>query len=314
MILALWLTFALPSPGNGRITLTRFWSQMPCLLLYALHWHHYDHDGVSNHQPHCCLLNRLFRRRSKKTSKLRVTGLCEGNSPGPVNSPHKGPVTRKMFPFDDVIMEEPSAATSTSDAKCAVYLLQVKRNKCSFANTQGWQRKRHSSKKTSKPRVTGLVWGIHQWIPRTEGQQRENCFHLMTSSLSWLLTCPTRGFYSPHHEEIPAAIFPHEGCTILIRWAAYAEKYHNDGIMSTIASQITSPTIVYSTIYSGADQRKHRSSASLAFVQGIHRGPVNSPHKWPVTRKMFPFDDVITNITTLMTIFLKYYGYYHMIF
>ena len=49
----------------------------------------------------------------------------------------------------------------------------------------------------------------------------------------------------------------------------------------------------YSTIYSDADQRKHHSSASLAFVWGIHRGPVNSPHKWPVMRKMFPFDDVI---------------------
>ena len=59
------------------------------------------------------------------------------------------------------------------------------------------------------------------------------------------------------------------------------------------ASQITSLTIVYSTVYSDADQRKHQSSASLAFVRGIHRGPVNSPHKWPVTRKMFPFDDVI---------------------
>ena len=70
----------------------------------TLHWRHNDHDSVSNHQPHGCLLNRLFRRRSKKTSKLRVTGLCVGNSPGPVNSPHKGPVTRKMFPFDDVIM------------------------------------------------------------------------------------------------------------------------------------------------------------------------------------------------------------------
>ena len=63
--------------------------------------------------------------------------------------------------------------------------------------------------------------------------------------------------------------------------------------MSTIASQITSLTIFYSTIYSGADQRKYQSSASLAFVWGIHRGPVNCPHKWPVTRKMFPFDDVI---------------------
>ena len=70
----------------------------------SLHWRHNDHDGVSHHHPNGCLLNRLFRRRSKKTSKLRVTGLCVGNSPGPVNSPHKGPVTRKMFPFDDVIM------------------------------------------------------------------------------------------------------------------------------------------------------------------------------------------------------------------
>ena len=69
--------------------------------------------------------------------------------------------------------------------------------------------------------------------------------------------------------------------------------HYDDVIMGTIASQITSLTIVYSTVYSGADQSKHQSSASLAFVWGIHRGPVNSTHKWPVTRKMFPFDDVI---------------------
>ena len=72
----------------------------------SLHRRQNDHDGISNHQPHGCLLNRLFRRRSKKTSKLRVTGLCVGNSPGPGISPHKGPVTRKMFPFDDVIMSK----------------------------------------------------------------------------------------------------------------------------------------------------------------------------------------------------------------
>ena len=72
------------------------------------------------------------------------------------------------------------------------------------------------------------------------------------------------------------------------------ELYHyDDVIMGAMASQITSLTIVYSTVYSGADQRKHQSSASLAFVWGIHRGPVNSPHKWPVTRPMFRFDDVI---------------------
>ena len=69
--------------------------------------------------------------------------------------------------------------------------------------------------------------------------------------------------------------------------------HYSDVIMSAIASQITSVSIIYSTVCSGVDQWKHQSSASLAFVRGIHRWPVNSPHKGPVTRKMFPFDDVI---------------------
>ena len=69
--------------------------------------------------------------------------------------------------------------------------------------------------------------------------------------------------------------------------------HYNDVIMSVIVSQITSLTIVYTTVNSGADQRKHESSASLAFVRGIHGVLVNSPHKWPVTRKKLPFDDVI---------------------
>ena len=74
----------------------------------------------------------------------------------------------------------------------------------------------------------------------------------------------------------------------------HSEYYrYNDVIMGALASQITSLNFVYSIVYSDADQRKHQSSASLAFLRGIHRGPVNSPHKWPVTRKMFPFDDVI---------------------
>ena len=71
--------------------------------------------------------------------------------------------------------------------------------------------------------------------------------------------------------------------------------------MGLMASQITSITIVYSTIYSGADQRKRQSSASLAFVRGIHRWPVNSPHKRPVTQKMFLFDDVIMQVFIMMT-------------
>ena len=72
-----------------------------------------------------------------------------------------------------------------------------------------------------------------------------------------------------------------------------AISQYSDVIMSMMASQNTSLMIVYSTIYSGADQRKHQNSASLVFVRGIHHWPVNSPHKGPVTRKMFLFDDAI---------------------
>ena len=66
-------------------------------MLETLHWRHNGRDGVSNHQRHDCLLNGLFRRRSNNTSKLCVTGLWEGSSPGPVNYPHRWPVTRKCF-------------------------------------------------------------------------------------------------------------------------------------------------------------------------------------------------------------------------
>ena len=119
---------------------------------YTLRWRHNGRDSVSNHQPHDCLLQSLFRPRSKNTSKLRVTGLCAGNSPG-----------------------------------------------------------------------TGE-------FPSQMASNAENV------SISWR-----------HHDLIK----------------------------------------LYSTVYSGADHRKHQSSASLAFVVGIQRWPVNSPHKWPVTRKMF---------------------------
>ena len=91
--------------------------QMPVPCRHALQWRHNERDGVSNHQPHHCFLNRLFRRRSKKTSKLRVTGLFEGNSPvtdGFPPPPHKEPVTRKMFPFDDVIMDAGKEATEAN--------------------------------------------------------------------------------------------------------------------------------------------------------------------------------------------------------
>ena len=85
-------------------------------------------------------------------------------------------------------------------------------------------------------------------------------------------------------------------------YIVYVHIYHQIGglyhyshvIVHPIASQITRRTIVYLTVYPGADQRKHKSSASLAFVRGIYRWSVYSPHNWPVTLKIFPFDDVIT--------------------
>ena len=79
-------------------------------------------------------------------------------------------------------------------------------------------------------------------------------------------------------------------------------KHYIDVIMTTMASQITRLTVVYSIVYSGADQGKHQSSASQAFVRGIHRWPGNSPHKWPATRKMFPFDGVIMLMNMALSI------------
>ena len=99
----LWCTFF----GSGR------WSSLAIVFLtlvewnslsYTLQWRHSERDGVSNHQSHDSLLKCLFRRRSNKTSKLRVTGLLGGIHRWPVNSPYKEPVTRKRFPFDDVII------------------------------------------------------------------------------------------------------------------------------------------------------------------------------------------------------------------
>ena len=76
---------------------------------------------------------------------------------------------------------------------------------------------------------------------------------------------------------------------------------YNDVIMSAMASHIGSLTIVYSIVYSSADQRIHQSFASLPSVWGIHRWPVHFPHKGPVTRNIFPFDDVIMGFTSRST-------------
>ena len=83
--------------------------------------------------------------------------------------------------------------------------------------------------------------------------------------------------------------------------------HYSDVIMGAMAFQITSLVIVYSTVYSSADKRKHQSYASLAFVRGIHRWPVNSPYNWSVMRKMFPFDDVIMMNSIWVYHFMKFW-------
>ena len=177
---------------------------------FSLGWRHNGRDSVSNHQPHHCLLNRLFRRRSKKASKLRVTGLCA------VNSPHKWPVTRKMFPVDDVVMLGAFSETTRQ----FIYLI-----------------------------ITAIV-----------------------STAPIMIT-----LYNPGYS-IPCKMYTHP-----LQWRQWAWWHFKSPALWCF----TQPFI------QGADQRKHQSSASLAFVRGIHRRPVNSPHKGPVTRKVFPFDDVI---------------------
>ena len=116
---------------------------------------------------------------------------------------------------------------------------------------------------------------IHQWLDSPLKSQLCG-----KASMSWR-----------RHDDVFPGLYLFQGLYILKYIGILRHDY--DIIMGTMASQITSLTIVYSIVYQGTDQRKHQSSAPLAFVREIHRRPVNSQHKWAVTRKMFPFDDVI---------------------
>ena len=127
----------------------------------------------------------------------------------------------------------------------------------------------------------------------THMKQFADNWHLPANSRKHALMAPPYKTMSKRQCQVWAAQWWNFSAPVSSQWWAACCSHYNDFIMGTIASQITSLTIVYSTVYSEADQRKHQSSASLTFVRGIHRGPVNSPHQWPVTRKMFPFDDVI---------------------
>ena len=147
---------------------------------------------------------------------------------------------------------------------------------------------RRRSTKTSKLPATGLYGGDSPVTGEFPAQSASNTENV---SIWW------------RHHGLPSPW----GIICFFTVRTITVSHYNNVIMDTIVSQITSLTIAYSTVYSGADQRKHQSSASLAFVWGIHRGPVNSPHKWPVTRKMFPFDDVIMwRIALVLTFVCRY--------
>ena len=170
----------------------------------TLQWRHNGHDSVSSHQSHDCLLNRLFRRRSKKTSTLRVTGLCAGNSPGTGEFPtqmasnaenvsiwwrHHGYVR-----FEDLwgTLKTWYASVDKSinsiNAIIAIPGLLQCRHDESDGVSNHWRLDcllnrlfRRGSKKTSKFNVTGFVRGA-RWIHLTKVQLCAKCFHLMTSS------------------------------------------------------------------------------------------------------------------------------------
>ena len=137
--------------------------------------------------------------------------------------------------------------------------------------------------KTSKIRMTGICEGnrlSHLWLPITKTSNAESIF--VSLQPRWWKTRAIVAAYPS------ISIASSQRTDNAWNWTLY-----NDVIMGAMASQISSASFVCSVVWPGVDRRKHHSSASLVFVRGIHRRPVNFPHKRPVTLKLFPFDDII---------------------
>ena len=207
------------------------------IVIIALQWRNSERDSVSNHQPYDCLLNCLFRHRSKKTAKLRVTGLCAGNSSVTGEFPTQGPVTRKMFPFDDVIME--LFVMNIKQRTCIVYMLKYSK--------MGLER--------LFPSEAACTAYVHQGA-------LDSSLYIIKQRL-----CPSgiyqykSAWYCGH-----ALIVPGEACTLDPYVLGHHRTFSNgwcSGIYCAITPDITSLTTVYSTVYSDADERKHQSSTSL---------------------------------------------------
>ena len=142
-------------------------------------------------------------------------------------------------------------------------------------------------------RVTGRLCGEfpgHWWIPRTKASDTELwCFLWFVWINGWENNRDLRR-YRAHYDVIVMCHSAKRNGSNGELYKFIFPRYCSDVIMSVKASQITSVTIVWSTVFSGADQRKQQSSVSLAFARGFHRWPVDSLHKGPVTRKMSQFD------------------------
>ena len=144
-----------------------FVSASMCWLHPSLHWRHHWHDSVSNYQPYDCLLNRLFRRRSKKISKLCVTGLCAGNSPVNDEFPTQGPATRRMCSFDDVIMVMKDAIELLKWFVSANMLMTI------FESLEH----------------TGLNFNIN-WVWLSDVMWRHRTWSTLVEVIAWCLTTP----------------------------------------------------------------------------------------------------------------------------
>ena len=227
MGLAVWISTFIPEENGHHFCRRHFRKHFPECKSLPLQWRHNGHDGVSNHQHRHCLLNRLFRCRSKKASELLVTGLCAGNSP--------------------VTGEFPTQMASNAE------------------NVSIWWR--HHADFTEV--------GKHCWSLFSTREDFNYLCHLSVKIWSKIQIY----FMFPRINSARLGLI-------------YPLQWRHNGC-DAIASQITGVSIVCSVVCSDAEHRHYQSSVSLAFMRMIHRWPVDSPRKGPVTRKMYPFDDVI---------------------
>ena len=220
---ATWLSATHPQGSHPFAVLPhqiQMWKPHP----WPLRWRHNDHAGVSNHQPHGCLLNRLFRRKSKKTSKLRVTGLCAGNSPG----------------------------TGEFPAQMASYA----------ENVSIWWR-HHDRQDFDTPCQTGdhvIIWFLHPQI--CNPSILTPWFDYFWYTFVAVPRISRNALQWRHYGRDVVSIQPHD--CLLNR--LFGRRLKN-------ASKV-------------------RVTGLCVWGGEIHRWPVNSPQKGPVTRKMLPIDDV----------------------